>query len=234
MRKHRNTVQDNTLLAFMKKHGDISKIRGASSKALWIDLAAKLNRVGPPTKSGPEWRRVWKDWKTSVRKKIVYNKMHTRSKLPLKLADNSVAMIADLMDESFEASQYVSIEQPSTSENEQDEWEDIEPPPNKSKLEEPKEQNDAEISTVVSVGSSRSNSTSSFRSIDDRPDDFDKTVLTDIVEELRELNKQNRSNAELMLAMGANLIDMMQQQIDERKRFTNVFQKYLSKLTDKK
>ncbi|XP_016923688.3 uncharacterized protein [Drosophila suzukii] len=59
----------------MQSHKDIAR---ASSRAnrletslAWAGLSQALNAVGPPCKSDEDWRRVWKDWKCTIKKKTV-------------------------------------------------------------------------------------------------------------------------------------------------------------------
>ncbi|XP_055373509.1 uncharacterized protein LOC129606905 [Condylostylus longicornis] len=40
----------------------------------WVYVATELNQLGPPTKDPIAWRKVWSDYKSYVKKKLVQNK----------------------------------------------------------------------------------------------------------------------------------------------------------------
>ncbi|XP_058817743.1 uncharacterized protein LOC131681056 [Topomyia yanbarensis] len=57
---------------------DIAKgfVRGnsASSVSFWDDLAAELNSLGPPSRDGTGWKKVWADYKSALKRKLSHNK----------------------------------------------------------------------------------------------------------------------------------------------------------------
>lgn len=61
-------------MEFMRKHPDMARnfTKGdrVTVAATWADVALQLNSVGPPTKTADKWRKVWKDWKLTIKKKI--------------------------------------------------------------------------------------------------------------------------------------------------------------------
>lgn len=48
-------------------------------KEKWNEIKTKLNSVGPPARETDGWMKVWADLKTSVKKKLVYNKAESRA-----------------------------------------------------------------------------------------------------------------------------------------------------------
>ncbi|KAH8354539.1 hypothetical protein KR084_000906 [Drosophila pseudotakahashii] len=83
MGKHRSPAQDAIFLRFIRDNIDIAKGFTRGDRVLvttaWEDLASELNAHGPPCKTADGWRRVWKDWKQSIKKKIATNKKETRA-----------------------------------------------------------------------------------------------------------------------------------------------------------
>ncbi|KAH8283596.1 hypothetical protein KR018_008689 [Drosophila ironensis] len=79
MGKHRTAQQDAIFVAFMERHPVIAKnyMKGdkQAAEAAWRRLSKELNSVGPPVKEANEWKRVWKDWKSCIRKKITNNRL---------------------------------------------------------------------------------------------------------------------------------------------------------------
>lgn len=45
----------------------------------WGVIKTKLNSIGPPTREIDGWMKVWADFKTSVKKKRMHNKMESRA-----------------------------------------------------------------------------------------------------------------------------------------------------------
>ncbi|XP_055637199.1 uncharacterized protein LOC129775936 [Toxorhynchites rutilus septentrionalis] len=39
----------------------------------WEAMAAELNSLGPPTKESTAWKKVWVDWKSNTKRKLVHN-----------------------------------------------------------------------------------------------------------------------------------------------------------------
>ncbi|XP_037931785.1 uncharacterized protein LOC119666577 [Teleopsis dalmanni] len=81
--KHKNTVQDGILLGFMELHKEIATgfVKGDKvvTDQLWAELTGELNSHGPPSKDIQGWKKVWLDWKATVRKKIAHNNSEARA-----------------------------------------------------------------------------------------------------------------------------------------------------------
>ncbi|KAH8233050.1 hypothetical protein KR026_003655 [Drosophila bipectinata] len=110
MGKHRNAAQDAVFVAFMERHPIIAKnyLKGDKQAAeeAWKRLSKELNNVGPPLKDTSQWKRVWKDWKSCITKKITNNRLED-SKVSGKWSlyedtltplEDAVAVIGDLYD----------------------------------------------------------------------------------------------------------------------------------------
>ncbi|KAH8321042.1 hypothetical protein KR067_013458 [Drosophila pandora] len=110
MGKHRNAAQDAVFVAFMERHPIIAKnyLKGDKQAAeeAWKRLSKELNNVGPPLKDTSQWKRVWKDWKSCITKKITNNRLED-SKVSGKWSlyqdtltplEDAVAVISDLYD----------------------------------------------------------------------------------------------------------------------------------------
>uniref|UniRef100_A0A034WE19 Regulatory protein zeste n=1 Tax=Bactrocera dorsalis TaxID=27457 RepID=A0A034WE19_BACDO len=53
------------------------RLYGASReelKKIWEQFAVELNRLGPPSRTGPEWQRVWIHYKASLKRKLARNR----------------------------------------------------------------------------------------------------------------------------------------------------------------
>ncbi|EDX08668.1 GD11923, partial [Drosophila simulans] len=108
--KHRTAQQDAIFVAFMERHPIISKnyLKGdkQAAEAAWRRLTNELNSVGPPIKEVSEWKRVWKDWKSCIRKKITSNRLENSKATgkgslyqdTLTPLEDAVAVICDLYD----------------------------------------------------------------------------------------------------------------------------------------
>ncbi|XP_036346162.1 uncharacterized protein LOC118755437 [Rhagoletis pomonella] len=83
MGKHKSSLQDSIMLRFMESNPDMAKgfIKGdkAKSDMQWRVLVDELNSNGPPTKDVVGWKKVWIDWKATVRKKIAHNNSEARA-----------------------------------------------------------------------------------------------------------------------------------------------------------
>nr|XP_044250527.1 uncharacterized protein LOC108055183 [Drosophila takahashii] len=94
----------------MERHPIISKnyLKGdkQAAEAAWRRLSKELNSVGPPVKEACEWKRVWKDWKSCIRKKITNNRLEDSKASgkgslyqdTLTPLEDAVAVICDLYD----------------------------------------------------------------------------------------------------------------------------------------
>ncbi|KAH8363758.1 hypothetical protein KR200_011565, partial [Drosophila serrata] len=108
--KHRTAQQDAIFVAFMERHPIIAKnyLKGdkQAAEAAWKRLAKELNSVGPPVKEACEWKRVWKDWKSCIKKKITNNRLEDSNASgkgslyqdTLTPLEDAVAVISDLYD----------------------------------------------------------------------------------------------------------------------------------------
>ncbi|XP_036347899.1 uncharacterized protein LOC118757280 [Rhagoletis pomonella] len=98
MGKHKSSLQDSIMVRFMESNPDMAKgfIKGdkAKSDMQWRELVNELNSNGPPTKDVMGWKKVWIDWKTTVRKK----KSHTTTLKPeLRVVDPTISMCLPLL-----------------------------------------------------------------------------------------------------------------------------------------
>ncbi|XP_067644808.1 uncharacterized protein [Eurosta solidaginis] len=53
---------------------NISKQPPDVLSVFWTSLGTDLNALGPPTKSIAEWKKVWSDFKSSIKKKMSHNR----------------------------------------------------------------------------------------------------------------------------------------------------------------
>jgi len=76
--KSTNQKQFRLLVDFMKKYPDIGKnVTDKSPEVLqnlWSNLQRKLNYFGPPIKDISQWKKVWCDYKSYLRKKLRHEK----------------------------------------------------------------------------------------------------------------------------------------------------------------
>ncbi|EDW60151.2 uncharacterized protein [Drosophila virilis] len=226
MGKHRTAQQDAIFVAFMERHPIIAKnyYKGdkLASEAAWQRLSKELNSVGPPVKEAGEWKRVWKDWKSCIRKKIASNRLEPngtgKSSLyqdTLTPLEDAVATITDLyeMADIIVESQPKSKARQETSANmrlqdiKTDQVEQVSD--NEEELEPEEDEQDAsggESNSVHDLGVKveqpmHQQSTAKKRKLEhDNPNRSGSmngsTVLLDIAKELRELNRQTRLNAQ--------------------------------------
>lgn len=57
-------------------HSGLHKV---DTKEEWKEISTKLNCLGPPSRTGPEWMKVWADYKCNLKKKILHNKIELRA-----------------------------------------------------------------------------------------------------------------------------------------------------------
>ncbi|XP_075162764.1 uncharacterized protein LOC142235395 [Haematobia irritans] len=106
-RKHKSQQQEDIFLEFMEKNSDIAKGFVKSDRVVadkkWQDLTVSLNSVGPPIKDIAGWKKVWSDWKISIRKKLSHNKRETKAtgggpynQLVLSAAEERISQICGL------------------------------------------------------------------------------------------------------------------------------------------
>ncbi|XP_052841344.1 uncharacterized protein LOC128255689 [Drosophila gunungcola] len=263
MGKHRTAQQDAIFVAFMERHPIISKnyLKGdkQAAEAAWKRLSKELNSVGPPVKEACEWKRVWKDWKSCIRKKITNNRLEDSKASgkgslyqdTLTPLEDAVAVICDLYDMAdtiVEARPKTQIEGPQSlslqslkTDNEEATVTDID------EFDEDEEE-DEDCSNPINIRSSgvklepRTTKTTAKRKLDEEDaleieQDSAVPVLMDIAKELRNLNRQTRLNAQRteantasILALGTQISELMQQQLKERKRLNAIMEKFVLKM----
>ncbi|KAH8298569.1 hypothetical protein KR044_012122 [Drosophila immigrans] len=258
--KHRTAQQDAIFVAFMERHPIIAKnyYKGdkLASEAAWKRLSKELNSVGPPVKESGEWKRVWKDWKNCIRKKIANNRLEPnatgKSSLyqdTLTPLEDAVATISDL----YEMADVIVESQPKSKvrdeRNSSVSLQDIKTDRSEDTFEnEEDEDDDDESNESISIQNGvkveqqmKHHSTAKKRRLENESLNGtfmgEKTVLMDIAKELRDLNRQTRLNAqrteantEALLAMGTQISDLMQQQLKERKRLNTIMEKFMLKM----
>ncbi|XP_017470296.1 PREDICTED: uncharacterized protein LOC108361987, partial [Rhagoletis zephyria] len=74
-----NFNQFETLVKYMEDNPSFARgfnkgVHKIDVKQKWNSLALTLNSIGPPTRDGAGWQKVWIDLKGKVKKKIVHNK----------------------------------------------------------------------------------------------------------------------------------------------------------------
>ncbi|EDV93849.1 uncharacterized protein LOC6563260 [Drosophila grimshawi] len=102
--KPRNPEQELILLNFIKKHPALLQNPSWETRnafeLLWEQLAAELNRSGPPQKDLATWKKALKDWKRFIIKKVEKNEMHN---IPLATglssAEETIASLYRLSDD---------------------------------------------------------------------------------------------------------------------------------------
>ncbi|XP_017018794.1 uncharacterized protein [Drosophila kikkawai] len=224
MGKHRTAQQDAIFVAFMERHPIIAKnyLKGdkQAAEAAWKRLAKELNSVGPPVKEACEWKRVWKDWKSCIKKKITNNRLEDSNASgkgslyqdTLTPLEDAVAVIGDLYDMAdtivearpkARSSDHLSLRNIKTDHDDA--------PPTDNDFEEEEEDDEEECGNPINIRSVKLeqslNSTTPRTSPKKRKlDDEDSLqiehesssvpVLMDIAKELRELNRQTRLNAQ--------------------------------------
>ncbi|EAT32732.1 AAEL015047-PA [Aedes aegypti] len=88
----------------------------------WKNLSMRLNSLGPPTRSVPEWQKVWSDYKTTIKKKLAHNKKESAATgggpnrmITLSAGEEAVVNLLKL-DKALQASpRSASVSQPSSS-----------------------------------------------------------------------------------------------------------------------
>uniref|UniRef100_A0A2M4CZW2 Regulatory protein zeste n=1 Tax=Anopheles darlingi TaxID=43151 RepID=A0A2M4CZW2_ANODA len=78
-----NALQFQRLVQLMKKHIDLARgvytnVPGETNKR-WNVIASELNSLGPPTRNGHQWQKVWIDTKGRVKKILRLNKAELKS-----------------------------------------------------------------------------------------------------------------------------------------------------------
>ncbi|XP_033248000.1 uncharacterized protein LOC117188374 [Drosophila miranda] len=236
MGKHRTAQQDAIFIAFMERHPMIAKnyLKGdkLAAEAAWKRLSKELNSVGPPVKEVCEWKRVWKDWKSCIRKKINNNRLEDSNACgkgslyqdTLTALEDAVAVICDLYDKHDEV----------TATDDDDEEEDD----CFSRI------NDRHIGVKLERTSTSQTPSAKKRKlvqndVNELEIEHESTVpmLMDIAKELQDMNRQTRLNAQrteantdALLALGTQISDLMQQQLKERKRLNAVMEKFVHKM----
>ncbi|XP_043644318.1 uncharacterized protein LOC122613948 isoform X1 [Drosophila teissieri] len=261
MGKHRTAQQDAIFVAFMERHPIISKnyLKGdkQAAEAAWKRLSNELNSVGPPVKEASEWKRVWKDWKSCIRKKITNNRLEDSKATgkgslyqdTLTPLEDAVAVICDLYDMAdtiaeacpraqSEMSHGVSLkciktDQDDSTVTDNHEYEDEDCSINIRPL-------SVQLEHSFSANTSHTTHKKRKRSKENASEmeqERSVPVLLDIARELSDLNRRSRLNAQrtkantdALLALGTQIADLMQQQLKERKRLNAIMEKFVLKM----
>nr|NP_726513.1 uncharacterized protein Dmel_CG30428, isoform A [Drosophila melanogaster]AAM68333.1 uncharacterized protein Dmel_CG30428, isoform A [Drosophila melanogaster] len=259
MGKHRTAQQDAIFVAFMERHPIISKnyLKGdkQAAEAAWKRLSNELNSVGPPVKEASEWKRVWKDWKSCIRKKITNNRLENSKATgkgslyqdTLTPLEDAVAVICDLYDmadtiaegcpkDQTEMAHGVSLKFIKTDQDD-------------SRVKDNQYYKDEDCSiNIRRFGGQLEHSANTSQTTSKKRKRFKETaleieqersvpVLLGIARELSDLNRQSRLNAqrtkantEALLALSTQIADLMQQQLKERKRLNAIIEKFVLKM----
>ncbi|ALC42832.1 CG30428 [Drosophila busckii] len=242
----------------MERHPQIAKnLKGdkLTIQTAWKRLSKELNSVGPPVKDPTEWRRVWKDWKLFIKRKIACNRLdpNGRGKAAvyqdtLTPLEDAVATITDLYDvanTSVDAKPKGKDKKDLSGNSlrlqniktDHDEFENDDEGAASSEEELEEDEDEEEEYIPQRSAKKRKMEHDSFNSFASASLETDNKVLKDIVKELRNLNKQTRLNAErteanteALLAMGSQIADLMHEQIKERKRLNSIMEKFVLKM----
>ncbi|EDV57132.2 uncharacterized protein LOC6548333 [Drosophila erecta] len=260
MGKHRTAQQDAIFVAFMERHPIISKnyLKGdkQAAEAAWKRLSNELNSVGPPVKEASEWKRVWKDWKSCIRKKITNNRLedskatgkgslYQDTLTPLEDAVAEICDLYDMADTIAEACpkaqtemthgvplKCIKTDQDDSTLTDNQEYEDEDCSINIRRL-------GVQLDKSFSADSSQTTSKKRKRKENalEIEQEHSVPVLLDIAREISDLNRQSRLNAqrtkantEALLAVGTQIADLMQQQLKERKRLNAIMEKFVLKM----
>uniref|UniRef100_A0A1B0DCX0 Regulatory protein zeste n=1 Tax=Phlebotomus papatasi TaxID=29031 RepID=A0A1B0DCX0_PHLPP len=68
--KRSTAAQMAALVEFMEVHHQPVESGSILKQDNWKELANQLNMLGPPRKSAKEWRKVWNDFTSEIRKKV--------------------------------------------------------------------------------------------------------------------------------------------------------------------
>ncbi|XP_036330126.1 uncharacterized protein LOC118742278 isoform X2 [Rhagoletis pomonella] len=93
----------------MKLNGGIAKSMSNEPpevvSVFWTSLSTDLNALGPPTKSLAEWKKVWSDFKSSIKKKLSNNRIQMRAtgggpnrEVQLTALEEEVAQLVNIYD----------------------------------------------------------------------------------------------------------------------------------------
>ncbi|XP_002018327.2 uncharacterized protein LOC6593153 [Drosophila persimilis] len=262
MGKHRTAQQDAIFIAFMERHPMIAKnyLKGdkLAAEAAWKRLSKELNSVGPPVKEVCEWKRVWKDWKSCIRKKITNNRLEDSNASgkgslyqdTLTALEDAVAVICDLYDMSDRVVESRPKARPEISNSLQ--LQDIKTDNDEVTATDDDDEeeddcysrvNDRRMSVKLErTSTSQTPSAKKRKLVNDANAleiERESTVpmLMDIAKELRDMNRQTRLNAQrteantdALLALGTQISDLMQQQLKERKRLNAIMEKFVLKM----
>ncbi|XP_036339817.1 uncharacterized protein LOC118749153 [Rhagoletis pomonella] len=83
MGKHKTQKQDEVMVEFMRSNQELARgfVKGdrTAAEAKWSQLTTDLNAIGPPCKDVNGWKKVWSDWKITIRRKLAKNKQETKA-----------------------------------------------------------------------------------------------------------------------------------------------------------
>ncbi|XP_055920269.1 uncharacterized protein LOC129951899 [Eupeodes corollae] len=81
--KTTNKAQYERLYELMSERADLAqgytKLPKEEVQNFWEKVKGELNSLGPPLKDASIWRKVWFDWKSYIKRKLVDNKKETKS-----------------------------------------------------------------------------------------------------------------------------------------------------------
>ncbi|XP_033254167.1 uncharacterized protein LOC117193530 [Drosophila miranda] len=263
MGKHRTAQQDAIFIAFMERHPMIAKnyLKGdkLAAEAAWKRLSKELNSVGPPVKEVCEWKRVWKDWKSCIRKKINNNRLEDSNACgkgslyqdTLPALEDAVAVICDLYDKPDRVVESRPKARPEISNRLQ--LQDIKTDHDEVTATDDDDEEEDDCSSRINdrhmgvklerTSTSQTPSAKKRKLVQNDVNELEieheSTVpmLMDIAKEMRDMNRQTRLNAQrteantdALLALGTQISDLMQQQLKERKRLIAIMEKFVLKI----
>ncbi|XP_017469218.1 PREDICTED: uncharacterized protein LOC108361166 [Rhagoletis zephyria] len=109
MKRTTTREQFKCLVSKMKEHPDIAKNFTKNAPDLverfWESVREELNSIGPPSKTIAEWKKVWSDYKSAIKKKLAHNKRELQAtgggvnrEIPLTSMEEEVATLVCLND----------------------------------------------------------------------------------------------------------------------------------------
>uniref|UniRef100_W8C6F3 Regulatory protein zeste n=1 Tax=Ceratitis capitata TaxID=7213 RepID=W8C6F3_CERCA len=109
MGRHKNSAQELIMVNFMEEHAGLArglKQNKQMRNEMWELLTKSLNCRGPPRKPPERWKKVWFDWRSSVKRKISQEKNDSYGadqddipcrKVPLTAIENKLARICGFL-----------------------------------------------------------------------------------------------------------------------------------------
>ncbi|XP_050099337.1 uncharacterized protein LOC126579783 [Anopheles aquasalis] len=115
--KKTNRKQFERLVELMKQNPEFAAghyrpgILRPNVKQKWKEFAAVLNLLGPPTRPGHEWQRVWIDMKGKVKKVLSRNMQELRAGGEAQPIVHSLSPLQQEIDELLQYSAIIKVEQ---------------------------------------------------------------------------------------------------------------------------